>query len=467
MTKPASLVFCALGYLVALIVAAAVVAVSHGLPVMLAVLLADIAATIVVFAFSVASDNSSFYDPYWSVAPVPVILFLALSREGIDIRGIIVLAVVTVWAARLTWNWMRRWRGFGDEDFRYSDFRKTSGRLYWLVSFFGFHIFPTIIVFLGMLPLFGVYGKQANPLNIADIVAVIVAAAAILIESVSDEQLWRFRKAGGKKSRILDKGLWSWSRHPNYFGEILFWCGIFVFGVAAGSFNAWLLAGPAAMILLFTFVSVPLADRRMTIGRPAYKERMASVSGLVPLPPQHLREGETVIPLRKKPIDVIILCYLLFNFIFVSYVISIEQIVIPGPVTLSPRNFTYPAWPPQACVDIVHWWEGNFDPLLLARPVWYRATIWIDVLLFGPFTIVAAYAFIRRRNWIRIPAIVYSAIMFTNVTIILSEEIWGPHAAVNPLIPVIANASWFVFPFIIIARMWKNDHPFTRLKVKR
>ncbi len=467
LSKTGSLVFCGLGYLVAFIITALVVILFRNIPVIQTVAIADLAATVVIFIFSLLSDNSSFYDPYWSVAPVPIVSYLAFSQGVFSAREVIVIIVILIWATRLTWNWMRRWRGFSDEDWRYSDFRKKSGRWYWALSFLGFHLFPTVIVFLALLPIFSVFRKGANPLNIADLIALMVSAGAILIESIADRQLWDFKKQSGEKGRLLEKGLWSWSRHPNYFGEVLFWCGIFIFSAAAGALHLWLIAGPAIIIILFTFVSVPLADRRMKIDRPAYQERMKSVTSLVPLPPQHLREGEVLIPLYKCPLDIIILGYLLFNFLFVSYIISLEQIIIPNPVTLNPSNFTYPAWPPQIFIDMVHWWEGHFDPLLLARPVWYKTTIWIDVLLFGPFTLAAAYAFIRRRNWIRLPAIIYSSIMFTNVTIILSEEIWGPHAAANPAIPVLANAAWFIFPFIIIARMWKNDHPFTERRYEK
>jgi steroid 5-alpha reductase family enzyme len=461
MSKTASLLFCGAGYLCAFTAAAAVVVFLPSGPLIRTMALADLAATLVIFFFSIISDNSSFYDPYWSLAPIPIVLYLGLSAPGLSFRGLIVMILVLVWGVRLTWNWIRRWSGFTDEDFRYADFRKKSGRWYWAVSFFGFHVFPTIIVFLGLVPLFFVFGQGTAAFNIVDLIALSVTAGAILIEAVTDRQLWRFRSRGGKKGGLLEKGLWRWSRHPNYFGEVLFWCGLFLFAAASGNFRPWMLAGPAAMTLLFTFISVPLADRRMLSGRPFYKERMQSVSALVPLPRLRLREGETIIPLRKRPLDIIILAYLLFNLLFVPYIISIEQIVIHGPVILHPANFTYPAWPPRILVDVIHWWEGNFDPLLLARPVWYKATIWIDVLLFGPFYAAAVYAFIRRRNWIRLPAIIYSAVMFTNVTIILSEELWGPYAAVNPLIPVLANASWLIFPIIIIARMWKNNHPFT------
>jgi steroid 5-alpha reductase family enzyme len=469
LSKHAALAMCAGGYAVALLAAAGVIISASALPVVWAIALADLAATIVVFALSVASDNSSFYDPYWSVAPVPMILCTALSsvtRGGVpfSLRGVFVIVIVAVWAVRLTWNWARRWRGFGDEDWRYAGFRKSAGRWYWAVSFAGFHLFPTFVVFLALVPVLTAFAPHTNPFNVGDVIAILVCAGAIVVEAVTDEQLWRFRKRGGKKGRLLESGLWRVSRHPNYFGEILFWCGLFVFSIAAGTFRTWMIAGPAVMIFLFAFVSVPMADRRMKVGRPEYKERMKSVSALVPLPPQHPDKGETIVPLRKRPLDIVILGYLLFNLVFVSYVISIEQIVIPGPVVLDPPSFAYPEWPPRVCVEIVHWWEGHFDPLLLARPTWYCATIWIDVLLFGPFAAIAAYAFARGRNWIRMPAIVYSAIMFTNVTIILAEELWGPHAAANPLIPVLANASWFIFPFIIAGRMWTSDHPFTKRK---
>ncbi len=368
LTKTRSLLFCGLIYLLALLTAALVVILFQGKPIIRVAALADLAATVIIFIFSILSDNSSFYDPYWSVAPIPIVFYMAFSQGIFSARGVIVIIVILIWSIRLTWNWMRRWRGFEDEDWRYSDFRKKSGNWYWALSFLGFHLFPTVIVFLALLPLFSVFRRGADPLNIADLIALMVSAGAILIESIADRQLWEFKKQSVEKCRLLEKGLWAWSRHPNYFGEILFWCGIFIFAVASGSFQLRLIVGPAVIIILFTFVSVPLADRRMKIGRPDYQERMKSVSALVPLPPQHLREGETVIPLRKCPLDIIILGYILFNFLFVSYIISLEQIVIPNPVTLNPSNFTYPAWPPRIFIDVVHWWEGHFDPLLLARP---------------------------------------------------------------------------------------------------
>ena len=150
----------------------------------------------------------------------------------------------------------------------------------------------------------------------------------------------------------------------------------------------------------------------------------------------------------RRVLDIIILAYFIFNLLFISWLFDLEQIVIPDT-----SHWTYPVWPPRAIVDLSHWWGKTFDPLLYARPVWWRATIWIDVVLFGPYYVFAVYAFIKKRNWIRVPSIIYASVMLTNVTIILSEEIWGPHA--TPHLPAVlgANASWVIVPLLIIWRM--------------
>jgi hypothetical protein len=162
------------------------------------------------------------------------------------------------------------------------------------------------------------------------------------------------------------------------------------------------------------------------------------------------------IPLKRRPLDVVLLGFFVTNLLFVSYVISLEQIVIANPAAFAP-----PIWPPRAALRLIHWWESTFDPLLWARPVWYRATIWIDVLLFGPFYAAAIYAFARGREWIRTPCFVWAGLMLANVTIILSEELAGPHASPHPLVVVGANASWLLFPLLVTWRMARQPHPFS------
>ena len=162
-----------------------------------------------------------------------------------------------------------------------------------------------------------------------------------------------------------------------------------------------------------------------------------------------------VIPLRKRPLDIIILVFFFVNLFFITYIVDLEQLVISDPA-----HFEYPLWPPARLVDLVHWWGLNFDPVLMARPVWWRATIWIDVLFFGPFYACAIYAFIAGREWIRVPSLVYSGVMMANVTIILNEELWGPHSTPEPGVVLLANAPWLIVPILIVYRMWREGSVF-------
>ncbi len=162
------------------------------------------------------------------------------------------------------------------------------------------------------------------------------------------------------------------------------------------------------------------------------------------------------IPLRRRPLDIGLLGFFVFNLFFVSYVISLEQIVIANPASFVP-----PPWPPRAAIALIHWWEKSYDPLLWARPAWYRATIWIDVLLFGPFYAAAIVAYGRGRDWIRLPSILWAGLMFANVTIIVFDELLGVHASPHPWVAVGANASWFLVPIIVVWRMAGRAHPFT------
>ena len=162
------------------------------------------------------------------------------------------------------------------------------------------------------------------------------------------------------------------------------------------------------------------------------------------------------IPLSRRPLDVALVVFFAVNLLFTTYVVSLEQIVIDDI-----RSFTPPAWPPLKLLALVHWWETSFDPLLVARPAWYRATIWVDVLLFGPFYAVAIWAYAAGREWIRIPSLVWASMLFTNVFIILFDELWGIHATPHPLVVVAANASWMIVPVVVVWRMARSEHPFT------
>ncbi len=277
-----SFALCEAAYLVAIVVAlVAGVSVRTWHPITIA-LVADLAATLAVYAFSAAYSNSSFYDPYWSVAPPAILLFwIAGAPQLPTVRQIAVSAIVLWWAVRLTYNWARRWEGLSHEDWRYTDFRTQFGRNYWMIDLGGIHVFPTIQVFLGSLPLFPALRIVDQPFGIIDGLALAVGVAAVVIETVADQQLWGFL-AQRKPGDILQSGLWAYSRHPNYFGEILFWWSLFLFGVAADPAWWWTGVGAVAISLMFHFASVPMIDKRSVERRPGYAELMQRVSAIVP-----------------------------------------------------------------------------------------------------------------------------------------------------------------------------------------
>ena len=246
--------------------------------------LADLVATAVVFAGSRLLDNSSIYDPYWSVLPIGLALWhLVDAPPGASgARQALVLALVLLWGLRLTYNWLRGWTGLGHEDWRYRDFRTSWGRWYWPGGFLGIHLFPTLMTWLGCLALHPAL-RSGAPLGLLDLLAFVVTLLAITIETLADEQLRAFRLAHPTSGAICDVGLWARSRHPNYLGEVMFWIGLWLFAVAADPDAAtWTASGPLAMVALFCFASVPLADRRSLRRRPAYAEHMRRVPAMLP-----------------------------------------------------------------------------------------------------------------------------------------------------------------------------------------
>ncbi len=162
------------------------------------------------------------------------------------------------------------------------------------------------------------------------------------------------------------------------------------------------------------------------------------------------------VPLRRRRFDLIFIVFLVVNLTFITYIVDLEQLVIADPA-----NFEYPIWPPPPMVDLIHWYGETYDPLLLARPPFWRMTIWVDVIFFGPFYAFALYAFIRGRDWIRVPALVWSGTMLANVLIILMDEIAGVTPAKNVAFVLAVNLPWLLMPFAMIARMWR-DQPFSR-----
>jgi steroid 5-alpha reductase family enzyme len=293
-SKRASLAVLAGVYGAALGVGFLVAEAASGAGPLAAALLGDLAATAVVFVASVAGDNTSVYDPYWSVIPLPLALwwYFHPGPEGRAdaVRFALVAALLGLWGIRLTANFVRGWTGLGQEDWRYAAYRRLGMLRYRLVSLAGLQLMPTLVVFAALLPVYAVTRRPGDGANWRDGLAVAVALAAVVLETAADEQKRR-QRARAAPGEFMATGVWAWCRHPNYLGEVAFWWGVYGFAPAATWAHAWTVAGAVALTLLFRLVSVPLMDRRMTDRYPGYAEFAATCPALFRVLPPPRRRG--------------------------------------------------------------------------------------------------------------------------------------------------------------------------------
>ena len=243
-------------------------------------------ATLFIYIGSVILKNSSLYDPFWSVAPVPIVIYLAIISDNSMLLKILVTFPIIFWAARLTRNWLISWRGFEHEDFRYIDLKNTNIYKAEFNNFFGIHLFPTLIVNICLYPLVFIF---LNPIEVTPFLyfASIFTFMAVVLETVSDEQMRDFRNNPNNKGKTMKYKLWKYSRHPNYLGEICFWFGIYFMGLSSNLAPIWIIICPLSMLALFIFASCPMMDERSLKNRKDYKEYMEKTSQLLLLPPKN------------------------------------------------------------------------------------------------------------------------------------------------------------------------------------
>ena len=223
-------------------------------------LLADILSTVVIFIFSVAFKNASFYDAYWSVQPIVILLAFACEYSLSGARIFPFIATM-VWGIRLTANWAYTFQDLNWQDWRYTMLKEKTGVFYPVINFVGIHLVPTLVVYVCILPAVFtfVYG---GAINVGSILAFVLSLGAVALQGTADIQMHRFRKS--KTGGFIRSGLWKYSRHPNYLGEILMWWGIGIAAVFAMPNRWYLLGGALANTLLFACVSIPLAEQRQS-----------------------------------------------------------------------------------------------------------------------------------------------------------------------------------------------------------
>lgn len=239
------------------------------MPELLALFLADVVATVIVWGFGLLYKNVSVYDPYWSVAPPVMFTAWVFYKSVFTLPVILLLLAVWYWGIRLTGNWAYTFKGLAHEDWRYTRYRETqSPFIFQIINFFGLNMMPTVLVFAAMLPGFGLFESTAEA-NILTWLGFAICIAAATLQLVSDTQIHRFREV--HPGQYCDVGFWKHGRHPNYLGEISMWWGVWTMYASIYGLD-WLILAPIAMTALFLFISIPMMERRQLQNKPGYAE---------------------------------------------------------------------------------------------------------------------------------------------------------------------------------------------------
>ena len=238
----------------------------------LLILVWHINATLIIFLFSKIHNNSSIYDPFWHVAPIPIVFYIVSQSSLSNLQQSLVLSAFLFWALRLTYNWFLNWTNLDHEDFRYIDLKDTNKFLAFINDLFGIHLIPTLIVNASLYPIY--IALTSDFLNNLVYVGFLLIILAVVIQYIADAQMRDFRNDENNLGKTMKYGLWKYSRHPNYLGEVSFWFGLYIFALATGSASIWLLTCPMVMLVLFVFISCPMMDKRSLKKRSDYKEYM-------------------------------------------------------------------------------------------------------------------------------------------------------------------------------------------------
>jgi steroid 5-alpha reductase family enzyme len=254
--------------------------------VILNVFIANVASTCFIFIIGLLFKNSSLYDPYWSVIP-PVITFLISIYFNVFwlLPVILLNLALFIWGIRLTYNWILSWTGFDYIDWRYVMIKEKTPKIWLLSNFFGIHFFPTVIVFIQLIGAiyFIEYTKSINFITVLAFFVIVIATA---IQYIADTQMRTFKSNKENHGKIIDIGLWKHSRHPNYFGEVMVWIGVYLFYFSTNLRIDYLTVTPILMLFMFIFISIPMMEKKILKTRPEYKQYQTSTSMLLILPAQ-------------------------------------------------------------------------------------------------------------------------------------------------------------------------------------
>jgi steroid 5-alpha reductase family enzyme len=239
---------------------------------------------LVLWGVGLVLGDVSIVDVFWGLGFVMVAHYVRATSAGFPPRAWLVTALVSAWGVRLGGYLL--WRNWGGgEDYRYQAMRRHYGGHFWLVSLGVVFGLQGVLMWVISLPVQAAVSSPAPPLGPLDVLGTVLVLVGLGFESVGDWQLACFKGDPANTGRVMDRGLWRYTRHPNYFGDAVVWWGLYAFALATG--HALTVAGPLVMTYLLTRLSgVPLLEKKLAKTRPGYADYVARTSSFIPRPPK-------------------------------------------------------------------------------------------------------------------------------------------------------------------------------------
>lgn len=225
-----------------------------------------------VFVLAQVLRNNSIIDVFWGLSYVLLTIYYAL--KGIDGWGYIIVVLTSLWGLRLSFYILLRNKK--TEDFRYKQFRENWGNYFVVKAFFKIFMLQALLMYMISLTLTYMMNNTVVNQSVV-ILGVLIWLVGYLFEVVSDNQLKTFKKTN---KGLINVGLWKYSRHPNYFGEIVIWIGFFIISLGFGA-PVWLIISPLTIFSIFEFITIPILEKKYD-GREDYQEYKRITSKLVP-----------------------------------------------------------------------------------------------------------------------------------------------------------------------------------------
>jgi len=234
------------------------------------------------FVVSIVKKRNDVADIAWGLGFV-LMAWLSFIISGFSFKALTVNILVTIWGLRLAWHIYNRNKN-KPEDSRYLEWRKAWKNFY-LRSYTQVFLLQGILLFIISLPVIYVNHSASSGFGVLEMVGFLIWTLGFYFESTGDRQLKEFISNPGNKGKLMDKGLWQYSRHPNYFGEVTQWWGIFIIALSVSG-SLFTIIGPLTITILILFVSgVPLLEKKYA-GRPDFEEYKKRTSIFLPLPPK-------------------------------------------------------------------------------------------------------------------------------------------------------------------------------------